>query len=121
MPKRRCCATAEWAVGARWQPLKDGSRLHRSASGTFATIQKRSEAELDRPGLARAEQRELRAAFDSVDIDGGGTLSVGEIGDLLAALGQTNTDAELRAKMREIDGASGTLDFEEFVVAMDKW
>eukprot|EP01043_Picozoa_sp_COSAG02_P028960 COSAG02_NODE_1783_length_10942_cov_1025.230266_3_plen_2086_part_00 len=123
---QRCFFTLRAGVPAmttarvRWQKAARKARL----ADAFATVQKRSDAgTLGHSDIARAEQRrELRAAFDSVDTDRGGTLSVDEIGELLTALGQTNTQAELRVKMREIDAdGSGTLDFEEFVAAMDKW
>ncbi|XP_023405639.1 troponin C, skeletal muscle [Loxodonta africana] len=53
------------------------------------------------------------------DADGGGDISVKELGTVMRMLGQTPTKEELDAIIEEVDeDGSGTIDFEEFLVMM---
>lgn len=91
---------------------------------------------------------EFKAAFDMFDADGGGDISVKELGTVMRMLGQTPTKEELDAIIEEVDedgepaalgrrggrvggvaaragpthhplpSGSGTIDFEEFLVMM---
>uniref|UniRef100_A0A4X1TVM0 Troponin C, skeletal muscle n=3 Tax=Sus scrofa TaxID=9823 RepID=A0A4X1TVM0_PIG len=62
---------------------------------------------------------EFKAAFDMFDADGGGDISVKELGTVMRMLGQTPTKEELDAIIEEVDeDGSGTIDFEEFLVMM---
>ncbi|XP_067856740.1 troponin C, skeletal muscle-like [Heptranchias perlo] len=62
---------------------------------------------------------EFKAAFDMFDADGGGDISTKELGTVMKMLGQNPTREELDAIIEEVDeDASGTIDFEEFLVMM---
>eukprot|EP00069_Balaena_mysticetus_P009515 bmy_06262T0 len=62
---------------------------------------------------------EFKAAFDMFDADGGGDISVKELGTVMRMLGQTPTKEELDTIIEEVDeDGSGTIDFEEFLVMM---
>lgn len=127
-------------AGAASKEGQEATRLRRS-TGARATwkravwkvkllnvltgIQRRSDAgqlDISGPSSPIDQRRELRAAFDAVDLDKSGSVSVQELRNLLQALGQDFTDAELRAKVQQIDAdGSGVLEFDEFVVMMDRW
>ena len=69
-------------------------------------------------GLEVSEQEleELRQLFNMVDTDGGGTISEGEVHDLMSMLGMNISALEVRTMVREIDiNGKGMVDFEEFV------
>jgi len=69
-------------------------------------------------GLEVSEQEleELRQLFNMVDTDGGGTISEGEVHDLMSMLGMNISALEVRTMVREIDiNGNGMVDFEEFV------
>ena len=54
--------------------------------------------------------------FNTFDRDGGGTISTGELGSLMIALGSTPTKEELEATMASFDDdGDGTIGFEEFL------
>lgn len=65
--------------------------------------------EADGPtGLTRRSSRlspllEFKAAFDMFDADGGGDISVKELGTVMRMLGQTPTKEELDAIIEEVD------------------
>ncbi|KAJ4933883.1 hypothetical protein JOQ06_006692 [Pogonophryne albipinna] len=62
---------------------------------------------------------EFKAAFDMFDTDGGGDISTKELGQVMRMLGQNPSREELDAIIEEVDeDASGTIDFEEFLVMM---
>ncbi|XP_062314182.1 troponin C, skeletal muscle [Osmerus eperlanus] len=62
---------------------------------------------------------EFQAAFDMFDTDGGGDISTKELGQVMRMLGQNPSREELDAIILEVDeDASGTIDFEEFLVMM---
>lgn len=64
--------------------------------------------EADNPtGLTHCSSRfpllEFKAAFDMFDADGGGDISVKELGTVMRMLGQTPTKEELDAIIEEVD------------------
>ena len=62
-----------------------------------------------------ADDTELRALFDKLDADGGGTLDASEIGTLLGSLGKSLGKAQMDALMKRIDGdGSGSVEYAEF-------
>ena len=72
--------------------------------------------------IARRERQEkerewLRALFDHIDADGGGTLDLQEIGVMTSDLGLSLTTVELSAAMEQMDkDNNGDVDFEEFFI-----
>ncbi|MBN3306262.1 TNNC2 protein, partial [Amia calva] len=69
--------------------------------------------------LSEEQISEFKAAFDMFDTDGGGDISTKELGTVMRMLGQNPTREELDAIIEEVDeDASGTIDFEEFLVMM---
>uniref|UniRef100_A0A8C4WV61 Troponin C, skeletal muscle n=1 Tax=Eptatretus burgeri TaxID=7764 RepID=A0A8C4WV61_EPTBU len=79
-----------------------------------------TEAQVDaRAHLSEEQIAEFKAAFDLFDADGGGDISTSELGKVMRLLGQSPTKEELDAIIEEVDeDASGTIDFEEFLVMM---
>ena len=68
------------------------------------------------------QRAKLRAAFEAVDTDGGGTLDTEEVGQLLRDLGEDLDQDELEAHMLTIDAdGSGELDFDEFCELLKSW
>jgi Ca2+-binding EF-hand superfamily protein/class 3 adenylate cyclase len=64
---------------------------------------------------AEQDLADVRAAFDEIDEDGGGTLDREELGQLSARLGRPLNEKELNAMMAEIDqDGGGDIDFDEF-------
>jgi len=60
-----------------------------------------------------------RKVFKSYDRDEGGTISMGELGALMVALGSTPTPEELEAVMASFDqDGDGTIGFDEFLMVM---
>ena len=71
------------------------------------------------PYLTRAQVQEFKEAFDIFDVDGGGTITAEELGEVMKSLGQKPTRAQLEAMVREIDaGGDGAIDFPEFLTMM---
>ena len=67
-------------------------------------------------------RRELRAAFDAVDVSGDGELDYDELHVLLKSLGQEVSGAEIRDTMRQFDtDGNGAVDFAEFSQTMIEW
>ncbi|MFN6465810.1 MAG: EF-hand domain-containing protein [Nostoc sp. DedVER02] len=61
----------------------------------------------------------LWQAFKVLDVDGNGSISTDELGEVMRSLGQNPTEAGLRDLIKEIDvDLSGTIDFEEFKTLM---
>ena len=71
------------------------------------------------PYLTRAQVQEFKEAFDIFDVDGGGTITVEELEEVMKSLGQKPTKAQLEATVREIDAdGDGAIDFAEFLTMM---
>jgi calmodulin len=63
--------------------------------------------------------QEFKEAFDIFDVDGGGTITAEELGEVMKSLGQKPTRAQLEAMVREIDAdGDGAIDFPEFLTMM---
>ena len=57
-----------------------------------------------------------KAAFDKFDADGGGTIEIEELTNVLKNMGQDPSPEELKAIIDVIDqDGNGELDFEEFL------
>ena len=71
------------------------------------------------PFLTREQVLAFKETFRLFDKDGGGSINVSEIGDVLRALGQKPTAAELAQMIKEVDAdGSGDVDFSEFLAMM---
>jgi calmodulin len=71
------------------------------------------------PYLTRAQVQEFKEAFDIFDVDGGGTITAEELGEVMRSLGQKPTRAQLEAMVNEIDAdGDGAIDFPEFLTMM---
>lgn len=71
------------------------------------------------PYLTRAQVQEFKEAFDIFDVDGGGTITAEELGDVMRSLGQKPTRAQLDSMVSEIDAdGDGAIDFPEFLTMM---
>ena len=71
------------------------------------------------PYLTRAQVQEFKEALDIFDVDGGGTITAEELGEVMKSLGQKPTRAQLEAMVREIDAdGDGAIDFPEFLTMM---
>ena len=71
------------------------------------------------PYLTREQVLAFRETFNLFDKDGGGSINVSEIGDVLRALGQKPTKQELAQMVKEVDAdGSGDVDFAEFLAMM---
>jgi calmodulin len=54
-------------------------------------------------------------------IDGDGTITTKELGEMMRSLGQSPTDAELRDMINEVDeDGNGTIEFNEFRAMMER-
>jgi calmodulin len=96
---------------SRARPRKDGqmSRKHLTDE----------ELATSWPYLTRAQVQEFKEAFDIFDVDGGGTITAEELGDVMRSLGQKPTRAQLEAMVNEIDAdGDGAIDFPEFLTMM---
>ena len=61
----------------------------------------------------------MREAFDMFDADKSGTISVSEIKSVLAKLGKSMSDKQIKKMMDEVDtDKSGEIDFDEFLKMM---
>ncbi|XP_028394071.1 calmodulin-like [Dendronephthya gigantea] len=62
------------------------------------------------------ELLEYWQAFSVFDVDGDGTISTEELGNVMKSLGQNLTQEEIQTMIREIDtDGNGTVDFNEFL------
>ena len=69
--------------------------------------------------LTRTQINDLQEAFDLFDNDGGGSISVIELGNLFRCFGARKSQQELQEMLdRYDDDGSGEIDFEEFVSMM---
>mmetsp|Transcript_48869 Transcript_48869/g.66543 ORF Transcript_48869/g.66543 Transcript_48869/m.66543 type:complete len:102 (-) Transcript_48869:210-515(-) len=63
----------------------------------------------------------MEEAFDLFDKDGDGTISTGELKNLLRCFGQKSNEEEIKKIIKENDkDNSGSISFDEFVVIMSK-
>ena len=64
--------------------------------------------------LMMADRKALKAIFDEIDTDGGGSLDRAEVAQLAVTMGALMSEHELDAAMAEMDAdGSGDVDFEE--------
>ncbi|EMP39433.1 Calmodulin, striated muscle [Chelonia mydas] len=69
--------------------------------------------------LAEEQIAEFKEAFSLFDKDGDGSITTGELGNVMQSLGQNPTEAELQDMIGELDtDGSGTVDFPEFLSLM---
>ena len=69
--------------------------------------------------LTQDQLDDFKAAFDTYDKDGGGSIDTGELKNLMASIGQHPTDKELHDMIDMVDGdGTGDLSFAEFVTLM---
>ncbi len=62
---------------------------------------------------------DLKMAFKMFDRDGGGTISIDELRDVMKTMGLDPTDAELKTIISDVDtDGDGEIDFDEFVQMM---
>ena len=62
---------------------------------------------------------EFRQAFDLFDLDGNGTISAGELSNVMGAIGHNPTHEELMEMINEGDvNGDNELEFKEFVAMM---
>ena len=67
------------------------------------------------------ETATLRAAFDTFDKDGNGTINAYELGALMRSVGVALTKAELHEIFMTIDvNSNGSIDFSEYLAVMKK-
>ena len=63
----------------------------------------------------KAEMKQLKVVWKSVDVDGGGTLDREELRQVLTKMGKNLTDEQLDSTMKQVDeDGSGEVEFEEF-------
>lgn len=69
--------------------------------------------------LSEEQLAEFKEAFCLFDKDGNGEITIAELGTALRSLGQSFTEAELRAMIGEVDtDGNGVIDFQEFLAMM---
>lgn len=69
--------------------------------------------------LTEKEKEEIKEAFDMFDTDGGGTIDMGELGEVMKKMGQNLSGEDLREMFDSVDtDGNGEIDFEEFQVMM---
>ena len=67
------------------------------------------------------EVAEFREIFNLVDLDGGGSIDLDELKDLMDLLGMNATKDEMEAMVNEIDSeGKGEISFHDFVKVMSK-
>ena len=70
----------------------------------------------------KAEKKQLRVVWKSVDIDGGGTLDRDELREVLKKMGKNLTEEQLDVTMKQVDeDGSGEVEFEEFETWWDQY
>eukprot|EP01047_Picozoa_sp_COSAG01_P056588 COSAG01_NODE_6435_length_3669_cov_1.367507_3_plen_574_part_01 len=86
-----------------------------SQQGIFKSIAEASRASSANSSGGRDMSAYLRQVFDSIDIDGSGSLDRDEVAQLSRNLGHELSPEELEAAMLEMDGdGGGEVEFEEF-------
>jgi calmodulin len=69
--------------------------------------------------IAEDQMEEFKQAFALFDKDGNGHVDAGELGQVLASLGQIPTEGEIQRMINEVDGdMNGTIEFPEFLQMM---
>ena len=72
-------------------------------------------------GLSQSELSEFREIFNLVDLDGGGSIDLEELRELMELLGMDASKDEMAAMVAEIDSTnSGEITFLDFVKVMSK-
>ena len=72
-----------------------------------------------RDALSEETKEELKQAFAHFDTDGSGSITSEELGDVMRAIGQEPTEAELYDMINEVDESrDGKIDFDEFLMLM---
>jgi len=71
--------------------------------------------------LTPEQKKEYKEAFDLFDKDGGGTVTVEELGTVMRSMGQDPTDEDLQDMVDEVDvDGDGEIDFPEFCMMMSR-
>lgn len=66
--------------------------------------------------------KKIRQAFDKVDKDGNGRITIGELRDYLKTIGKNGTDEQIKSLLEEVDfHGDGYIYFESFAVTMAKY
>ena len=74
---------------------------------------------LNMSNIAEDQMEEFKQAFALFDKDGNGHVDAGELGQVLASLGQIPTEGEIQRMINEVDGdLNGTIEFPEFLQMM---
>lgn len=67
------------------------------------------------------ERNDIKKHFESFDRDGDGHITVEEVGQVVASIGEKATEAELKKYIAEVDlDNNGTIEFEEFIKFVQK-
>ncbi|KAJ2355702.1 hypothetical protein GGF43_002530, partial [Coemansia sp. RSA 2618] len=73
------------------------------------------------PRLSQEKIDEYKAAFAMFDKDGNGSISPEELRDVMQTLGSNPKEEDLRDMINEVDvDGNGTIDFEEFMMMMER-
>jgi calmodulin len=71
--------------------------------------------------LSAEQIQEFRQAFDIMDRNGDGVLTVDDLASVMRAIGQSPTHAELQDMIREVDAdGNDQIDFTEFLALMSR-
>ena len=71
--------------------------------------------------LTADQIQEFRQAFDIMDRNGDGVITVDDLAAVMRAIGQSPTAAELQDMIREVDAdGNDTIDFTEFLALMSR-
>ena len=112
--------------GGDGEQLTGLARLRKAASKVVIANRLGNYVKTDtgrRPEEARkkAEKKQLKVVWKSVDVDGGGTLDRYELRQVLKKMGKTLTEEQLDKTMRQVDeDGSGEVEFEEFEAWWDR-
>ncbi len=117
---------AALGAGKNGEKLTGLARLRKAASKVVIANRLGNYVKTDtgrRPEEARkkAEKKQLKVVWKSVDIDGGGTLDRDELRQVLKKMGKNLTEEQLDKTMRQVDeDGSGEVEFEEFETWWDR-
>jgi len=77
------------------------------------------ETEATKNSLTKEQVVEFREAFHIFDVDGNGTVTTEELGEVMESLGHHMSEAELQLMIDDVDkDHTGTMNFEEFLELM---